>query len=254
MWAHRRDIKRRHRNPLTNGSWPQFHGLDKLYCVSKTRSSRSLPSALDFLKNLARTKGLQRTPRRAQSTGDPFLDGLSEMTPRSFSHEENAKFLNCLNRLADLHTEPEQGASPKQRKEQQIVVATAYTLVLQVWLDVQGVHWPAKGVYSANLAGSPRGRPDNDVRLSALCARLKKEGKTWAQVAQQALPNESNRRMAAKRAEGMARSFNRKGSAAREALPEWFELSDQVLSLLGLLTAQEERRQQYDDAIAGIEL
>ena len=127
---------------------------------------------------------------------------------------------------------------------------TAFSAVLEVWLDAHGIAWP-KGVFTPDLATFGSGVPPRGLGPAA--RRLRDQGKTWGKVAQQLLPNkcktpEGRRKASAK--VRLAADAHRKG--VRRELPIDGTVAALVWKMLAV-TPERILEQEYRDMLHELE-
>jgi len=185
------------------------------------RSSRDPSAALEYcLSKLAKRDGspspsvkVQAPLRRFDPAAQPDLE------PRG-----TERLRDWLNRIAELDSKKQNGFD----------AATAYLALLQVWLERNEISWPSKGVFAADLSGGGKGRPVDrtEAKRRERCSKLRKQGKTWKEIAAEVFPECTTvpqKAQARMKAKDYAKSYS-----ARKDRPDIEDLRDAAYQLLGI--------------------
>jgi len=148
----------------------------------------------------------------------------------AFEPQGTKRLRAWLNRINKLDSQQHNGFD----------TATAYLALLQSWLDLNGISWPSRGVFAADLSSGGKGRPvdASGENLRKRCYELHKQGKTWKEIAQKALPGVPNRIEAQRKAKDYARSYAKR----KPGRPDIEDFRDEAYELLGI-----ERYPSLDD-------
>jgi hypothetical protein len=207
---------------------------------TETRPSRDLRKVIKRLAALRDSGQLPTAPcAYSLSYSRDWVHGLA----RELSESEHERFREWLIATANLHDE-------SKNETDRLELATGYMVILQVWLDFQGIEWPLDGVFPFDLRAKRRGRPRSDLGFE--CWRLKESLKTWRAVAREVLPAEfkKNPAKATKKVADLARSFG-KGKST----PTIGGISETIFDLLCIRTTLElasELRQSYQDELGDL--